>query len=721
MTILKTLLRRLLTLLYRVEIKGLEHFDDADERLLIVANHTSFLDALLLVAFLPGQLTFAVNTWVAKYPLFKPFLALTRIFPMDPTNPLALKGLVGYLKEGHPTVIFPEGRITVTGALMKIYDGPGLVADKADAQVVPVRIDGAQYTPFSRLRGRVRLRWFPKITLTVLAPRSIRPPASVQGRDRRRAAGHRLAELMTGMMFETANTERTLFQALVDARRVHGGERPVLEDIERKPMGYDRLITAAYALGRPLTRGTAPGERVGLLLPNATATVVAFLGLHAYRRVPAMLNFTVGSQGMASAARTATLRRVVTSRRFVAAAKLEPVVERLSESVELVYLEDLAARIGLKAKLGAWLKSKGAALRRPAGDPNAAAVVLFTSGSEGEPKGVVLSHRNLLSNRAQLGARVDFNAQDVVLNALPMFHSFGLTAGTLLPLLSGMKCFLYPSPLHYRIVPEIAYDVNATVLFGTNTFLAGYGRAAHPYDFYSVRYVFTGAEKLQEQTRTLWAEKFGIRLFEGYGATETAPVLAVNTPMEYRRGSVGRLLPGIDHALETVPGIEEGGRLHVRGANVMLGYLLAANPGELAPPASSQGAGWYDTGDIVTLDEEGYVRIQGRAKRFAKIGGEMVSLAAVEALASEVWEGALVAAVRLPDPGKGEQLVLLTDAEGADRPALLAAAKAHGVSELNVPKKVLGGTRIPLLGTGKIDLPGAQKLAESLLGKEMAA
>ena len=720
-TLLKTLLRRLLTLLYRVEVKGVDRIDPAEERLLIVANHSSFLDALLLTAFLPGNLTFAVNTWVARYPLFKPFLALTRIFPMDPTNPLAVKGLVAHLKEGHPTVIFPEGRITVTGALMKIYDGPGLVADKADARVVPVRIDGAQYTPFSRLRGRVRLRWFPKVTLTVLPPRSIRPPQEVRGRERRRAAGKRLADLMTEMMFETANTRRTLFQALVDARRVHGGERLVAEDIQRKPLSYDRLITGAYALGRALSRGTDPGERVGLLLPNANAAVVAFFGLQAHGRVPAMLNFTVGAAGMASAARTATLRRVVTSRRFVAAAKLEPVVERLGESLELLYLEDLAREIGLGTKLAAWMKSRLAPFRRPAGDPDAPAVVLFTSGSEGEPKGVVLSHANLMANRAQLAARVDFSARDVVLNALPMFHSFGLTAGTLLPLLSGMKCFLYPSPLHYRIVPEIAYDVNATVLFGTNTFLAGYARAAHPYDFYSVRYVFTGAEKLQEGTRRVWAEKFGIRLFEGYGATETAPALSVNTPMECRPGSVGRLLPGIDHALEPVPGVSEGGRLHVRGPNVMLGYLLADNPGVLVGPASGQGEGWYDTGDIVTLDDDGYLHIQGRAKRFAKIGGEMVSLAAVEALASEVWEGALVAAVSLPDPGKGEQLVLLTDAEGAGRGELLAAAKARGVGEINVPKRILAGVEVPLLGSGKIDLNGARELAEAILSEGAAA
>jgi acyl-[acyl-carrier-protein]-phospholipid O-acyltransferase/long-chain-fatty-acid--[acyl-carrier-protein] ligase len=325
----------------------------------------------------------------------------------------------------------------------------------------------------------------------------------------------------------------------------------------------------------------------------------------------------------------------------------------------------------------------------------------------------VLSHTNLLANREQLAARVDFSAQDIILNALPLFHSFGLTAGTLLPLFSGMKTFFYPSPLHYRIVPEIAYDVNATVLFGTNTFLAGYARFAHPYDFYSVRYVFAGAEKLQEETRRVWAEKFGVRIFEGYGATETSPVLSANTPMENSIGSVGRLLPGIDYQLEPVPGVNEGGRLYVHGPNIMLGYLLHDQPGQLVPAQCELGKGWYDTGDIVTIDDEGFIRIQGRAKRFAKIGGEMVSLTAVEELAAKVWPDVTHAVVALPDKSKGEQLVLLTEQSDAERGALLQCAKTEGIGEINVPKRILPIRQVPLLGTGKIDYVGALTAAET--------
>jgi acyl-[acyl-carrier-protein]-phospholipid O-acyltransferase/long-chain-fatty-acid--[acyl-carrier-protein] ligase len=342
-------------------------------------------------------------------------------------------------------------------------------------------------------------------------------------------------------------------------------------------------------------------------------------------------------------------------------------------------------------------------VRRNADDP---AAILFTSGSEGTPKGVVLSHRNMLCNAAQAAARIDFGRTDKVFNTLPVFHSFGLTVGLVLPLVSGVPVFLYPSPLHYRVVPELVYGTNATILFGTDTFLSGYGRAAHPYDFRSVRYVLAGAESVKETTRRLWAEKFGLRILEGYGVTETAPALALNTPMFNRFGTVGRLLPGIEARLDPVEGIEEGGRLFVRGPNVMLGYLKADRPGALVPPED----GWHDTGDIVTIDREGFVTIKGRAKRFAKIGGEMISLAAVEALASGLWPGSQSAVVAEPDPRRGERLVLVTEKQGATRAAFQAHAKARGASDLMMPTEVMVVDKLPLLGSGKADLASVARL-----------
>jgi acyl-[acyl-carrier-protein]-phospholipid O-acyltransferase/long-chain-fatty-acid--[acyl-carrier-protein] ligase len=582
--------------------------------------------------------------------------------------------------------------------------------------VLPVRIDGAQYTPFSRLRGRVRLRMFPKITLTVLPPRRLAIPPDVKGRERRRQAGKQLADLMTEMMFETSNYQRTLFEALLDARRVHGRSHVIAEDIERKPITYRELILRATILGGLLARDTQRGEIVGLMLPNALAAVAAFFGLQSRGRVVAMLNYTLGAQSLLASCKSARIRRIYTSERFVQAAKLEKVTNSLREVADVVYLEDLRARVTPATKLGGLLASKVAGWRyaRERVRPDEPAVVLFTSGSEGLPKGVALSHANVLANREQVAARVDFSSQDVILNALPLFHSFGLTAGSLLPLLSGMRTFFYPSPLHYRIVPEMAYDINATIMFGTNTFLAGYARYAHPYDFYSVRYAFAGAEKLKDETRRIWTDKFGVQVFEAYGTTEASPALTTNTPMDSRAGTVGRFLPGIEYALDPVPGVD-GGRLSVRGPNIMLGYLKTDKPGAIQPPATERGVGWYDTGDIVSIDAEGFVTIRGRAKRFAKIGGEMVSLTAVEELATRAWPEHQHAAVSLPDFQKGEQIVLVTTRRDAGRQDLSARARADGMSELHVPKRIVTAEKLPLLGSGKTDYPAVQELVEQAL------
>jgi acyl-[acyl-carrier-protein]-phospholipid O-acyltransferase/long-chain-fatty-acid--[acyl-carrier-protein] ligase len=705
-TLFKSLIRLTLKALYRVEVTGIENMPKRGERAVVVVNHLSLLDGVLLGAFLPGKPTFAINTQIARAWWVKPFLGLFEAFPVDPTNPMAAKAMVKAVREGRTLVIFPEGRITVTGALMKVFDGPGMVADKADAPIIPLRLDGPQYTPASYIGDKVRTRWFPKITLTVLPPRRFSIEGEMSARERRAIAGRRLYDEMSRMIFDTTDTSRTLFEALCEARHIHGGKRPVVEDAAREPLGYDRLLIAASLLGRKLAPGTRLGEAVGLLLPNVNGVAVAFFGLQAQGRVPAMLNFTAGLANLRSACTTAEIKTIVTARAFVEQAKLQDTVAALeSDGLKVLHLEDIGTAIGSGAKLRAALSLKlngGGIARRHRAlhiSADAPAVILFTSGSEGTPKGVVLTHRNLLSNCAQLAARVDFNASDVVLNALPVFHSFGLTGGTLLPLLNGIRTVLYPSPLHYRIVPALAYDCNATILFGTDTFLSGYARMAHGYDFYSVRYIFAGAERVREETRRIYAEKFGLRILEGYGATEAAPVIAVNTPMHYKAGTVGRLLPGIEARLEEVPGITEGGRLFIRGPNVMAGYYLACEPGQLRPPEG----GWHDTGDIVTFDEAGFVTIRGRAKRFAKIAGEMVSLPAVEGYAAAAWPGAQHAVVTRPDANKGEQLVLFTTAQGAEPRALQDWARANGVTELTIPRDIRVVESLPVLGTGKID------------------
>jgi acyl-[acyl-carrier-protein]-phospholipid O-acyltransferase/long-chain-fatty-acid--[acyl-carrier-protein] ligase len=703
--------RFLFRLFYRVEVKGLENYRAAGRKAVIVANHTSYLDGPLLSAFLPERASFAINSHVAQQWWAKPAFMLFKMVPIDPASPLALRALVDELKHGRKVVIFPEGRITVTGTLMKVYEGPGAIAEMAKARVLPVRIDGAVYTPFSRMRGKLRLRWFPKITITFLPPVKFDPPDGLKGAALRQRQADQLYDVMTDMMFRTSNIDCTLFESLLDARHINGGHREAVEDIQRKPVSFDRLVMGSFVLGRRMAEMT-PGEKnVAVLLPNAIGCFLAIFGLQAFGRVPAMLNFSTGAANMASGCIAAQISTIVTSRRFIEAGEMEEDLKLLGEGRKVIFLEDLRENLTLKDKLyGLFAKTFSRTALRLAGgkaDPNSPAVILFTSGSEGAPKGVVLSHRNLQANRYQAAARIAFTASDIVFNALPMFHAFGLTGGALLPVLAGVRTFLYPSPLHYKVVPELCYETNATILFGTDTFLAGYARSAHPYDFFNVRMVVAGAERVKPETREVWMDKFGLRILEGYGATECAPVIAVNTPMHFRIGTVGRFLDQILHRLEPVPGIAEGGRLFVKGPNIMLGYLRGDKPGVIEAPPD----GWYDTGDIVKVDEDGYVIILGRAKRFAKIAGEMVSLSLAEQLLAQAFPGAAHAVVAVPDARKGEQLVMFTTDAALDAARVGEGLKAAGAPALSVPRNVIVLEALPVLGSGKTDYPALGRLA----------
>ncbi len=513
------------------------------------------------------------------------------------------------------------------------------------------------------------------------------------------------------MHFELASTRTTLFGALLDARAAHGSGRIAVEDQERRPLSYGRLVLAALVLGRKLAALTEPGERIGVLLPNVNGLAVALFGLNAFGRVPAMLNFTAGVKNLRAACELAGLRAVLTSRRFVEQGKLDEVLAAIGEGRKVLFLEDVRAGVTSLDKIRGVVEAAFARLvhRLQGGKPDDPAVILFTSGSEGVPKAVALSNANLVANARQVIAHADgaITPADTFFNPLPMFHSFGLTAGLLTAVLNGIKAVLYPSPLHYRQVPKLIGATKATILLATDTFLQGYARAAEEGDLDSVRYVIAGAERVKDETRRLW-DRFGTTILEGYGATECSPVIACNLPQRGRPGTVGPFLPAIAWRLDAVEGIHEGGRLSVRGPNVMLGYLDPAAPGGLVPPPD----GWHDTGDIVTV-EDGLVVIRGRAKRFAKIGGEMVSLAAVEAMAQSLWPAGSHVAVALPDARKGEQIVLATDFSAADRETLAAHAKAQGFPDLWLPKAVLV-TAIPVLGNGKVDYAGTAAMAKAL-------
>lgn len=708
---LKIVLRLVLKALFRVELTG-DPSTFLNSRTLIVANHESFIDGLLIGLMMPINAVFVVHTQIASRPLFAFILRFVPHLAVDSASPLALKQIVKLVESGQPVVIFPEGRITKTGSLMKVYDGAAFVAAKTGATVVPVRIDGAARSYFGRLAGIYPRKLFPKVSISIQPRRHIPMPDLPSAKQRRRRSGELMRQILLDMLVAT-RPQMTLFEAFLDGKATFGADYKLVEDIRLVEESYGSLLKMALGMMRLMSRLTRPDEVVGILTPNAAPTLGLVIALSAGKRVPALLNYTAGADGLRAACTAAGIKTIIASRTFIEKARLTAVVEQLGD-IRVHYLEDLKSTIGLADRL--WILwhlvfPRSAALAQ---SPDDAAIVLFTSGSEGKPKGVVHSHTSVLSNVAQVRAVADFTPLDKFMMALPLFHSFGLTCGVLLPLVSGCKVFLYPSPLHYRIIPEIVYDRDCTVLFGTSTFLGNYGKYAHPYDFGRLRYVVAGAEKLSEDVRKLWIEKFGIRILEGYGVTECAPVVAVNVPMACLIGSVGQLMPCMEYAIEPVPGIENGGALHVKGPNVMKGYFLFDQPGKIQAP-QSVGAGWYSTGDIVVRDSEGFIHIRGRLKRFAKIAGEMVSLEVVEKLASIAAPGFFHAASTRADAAKGEALVLFTSCPGLQREQLLAAAKTTGSPELSVPRVIRHIDAIPLLGSGKTDYVTLKQMAEASL------
>lgn len=708
---LANLLRSACKVIFRVKVHGLEHVPEHN-RLLIVANHESFLDGLLLGLFLPKRATFVVHTGVLKNRIFRQFLRLTPYLAVDPTSPLAMKQVIRRLDLGENVVIFPEGRITLTGSLMKVYDGPGFVAAKTGARILPVRVEGAAQSYFGRLSDAHPRKILPRVTLTVLPSTEIaiedptnHPPLTA--RQRRRIAGEGMRGVMQKMLFQ-AQKSRTFFEAFLDTIDKFGSRTKIIEDMNGVEESYQMLLKKSLALGRIACKVSAPKEAVGVLMPNVTNTLALILGMSAFNRIPAMLNYTAGTAGMQNACIAANIKTIITSRKFIEAASLEEVVSKFT-NLNVVYLEDLRAQFGVRDR--AWLMGYALHYPRAAMDdakPEDIAVILFTSGSEGKPKGVVHSHKSILANIAQVMAILDFNPTDKFMMVLPMFHAFGFT-GSLLPILGGIKIMVFPSPLQYKVIPEVIYDKGCTVLFATSTFLGNYAKFAHPYDFYKLRFVVAGAEKLNEEVRKTYHEKFGIRILEGYGTTECAPVLSANTPMANRHGSVGQLLPGIEHKIEPVPGIEDGGILHVKGENVMLGYYKFDTPAELEPPPD----GWYNTGDVVEVDAEGYIFIKGRVKRFAKVAGEMVSLEVVEKIAHTAAPEHQHAATTQSDMQRGENIVLFTTDPALKREDLQIVAKNLGSPELAIARKIVQLEEIPLLGTGKTDYVTLKQMAEA--------
>ena len=704
-------LRFICRLIFRVQVTGLANLSK-EKKMLIIANHESFLDGLLLGLFLPIPATFVVHSSVLNSWIFRQILRLTPYLAVDPSSPLAMKKVIKLLEAGKPVVIFPEGRITLTGSLMKVYDGPGFVAAKTGAMILPIRIDGAARSYFSRLPNHEAKKLFPRVTISILPTSHIDMPNAPTAKVRRKLAGDAMRREMQNMMFNSAPVN-TFFTAFLDAIATYGRNTPLVEDMRQVEETYGELLKKSLALGRLASKVSKSHENIGVLMPNVTNTICLVFGMSAFARIPAMLNYTAGSAGIQNACTVAKINTIISSREFIKTAKLEAVLDGL-KNVRIVYLEDLRKSFTWLDK--AWLMGFALWLPRLAAKkskPTDPAVVLFTSGSEGKPKGVVHSHASILANIAQIKSVIDFSIQDKFMMVLPLFHAFGFTNGAIMPLVTGTRLFIYPSPLHYRVIPEVIYHRGCTVLFGTSTFLGNYAKFANPYDFYKIRYVVAGAERLNEEVRKTWSDKFGLRILEGYGATECAPVLAVNTPMANRTGSVGTLMPGLESKLEKVPGINAGGLLSVRGPNVMLGYYLFDNPGVIKPPETELGANWYNTGDIVEIDSDGLVFIKGRVKRFAKVAGEMVSLETVEIITNHASPQHQHAATTQADAQRGENIILYTTDLALTREQLSISAKELGSPELAIARKIVVVNELPLLGTGKTDYVTLKQMAEN--------
>jgi acyl-[acyl-carrier-protein]-phospholipid O-acyltransferase/long-chain-fatty-acid--[acyl-carrier-protein] ligase len=710
---MKACFRLLLRVLFRFRAYNLDALQTPGP-VLLIPDHLSWLDWLFLWVCLDEDWKFVTSSVSAQMNwLFRALMVNKYTLPVDTNSPYAVKHMAEFLKGGGRLVLFAEGRLSRTGTLMKVFDGTGFLIFKTKAKVVTAYLRGAGSLPYSPNPGRKKC--FPKVSAHFSARLTAPELGEISTGHARERLTHWLRDQMVRQQFEVemAFGAPNLLAAVAETARTHPGQI-ILEDASLQTLTYRRLMVGADVLAQALRGVIAGGARIGLLLPNVNATPVTMLALWSLDKVPAVLNFSSGTPAMLACAELAGLKQIVTSRVFLERTKINA-DEFLKAGLTLIYLEDVRAGITGSQKFFTLLRHVFLQPTAHSLQPlaNSTAVVVFTSGSEGVPKGVELTHQNILANIRQMLAVTDLTDGDRVFNCLPLFHSFGLTVGTLLPLVRGIYIFLYPSPLHYRMVPAAFYERDCTVFLSTNTFLNGYARKAQPYDFRSLRYLFAAAEKLQEATALAWSQNYGVRILEGYGATECAPCVSVNTPLEPRYGSVGRLLPGLDYKLEPVEGVAEGGRFFVRGPNVMKGYLNA----EANAKFQSLG-GWYDTGDIVNVDAEGYLHILGRMKRFAKVSGEMVSLAAVEdALAGAFPQYGLrcqVAVITRPDADKGEALIAVTNEPKLTLNEIRDAIKAKGLSNLSAPRELKVVPEIPKLGTGKVNHRELQAQMEAL-------
>lgn len=680
---MKAILRIIFTWLFKITIKNSTAIG-GPARVIFFTNRGNFWQVLVLHLCMPGEYVFVVPE-----KLTRKLGLLTggrQRLSYNPQEHTVIRKIAFCLKEGKTVVLFPAPNIDL--------------ADLCRAVDVIMRMTKNSACPVAVNCTKQNTVFLPLAEFVVAVGDTLH---YVQNglHDFRQTGSHAIYEVMQKTIFETKYYgQASLFDELLVAAGRYGMSKTAAKDITGK-ITYRELIVGSYILGEKLEVLCRGQSRVGLLLPTSIGHLVAFFALCYKGKTPAILNFSSGSRTVRECAELVGLHTIITARVFIEKAGLQQLIADLEANYNIVYLEDIKAGISLTDKLSGFIKLLE---HRQAPRANDHRIILFTSGSEQRPKGVILKHANIIANVEQLDCVVEFNSADRMFSALPMFHSFGLTGGVMLTVLKGMEVYLYPSPLHFKIIPEIIASERSTILLGTPTFLAGYAKGADEQAFQSLRYVFAGGEKLNSETRQQWLDQFGIHLMEAYGTTEAAPGVCISSHHFNKDGTVGKFLPGIERRIEKVSGIYEGGKLWIKGPNIMEGYLLH---GTGFQPTEQ----WYDCGDVVEIDQEGYCSIKARLKRFAKISGEMISLSLVEAVAEQALNWRDNAAVSVLDAKKGEKIVLFTTKTGASIQQLREYLRQEQHTMLLLPDDVLIVEELPVLGSGKVDYVSLQELA----------
>jgi acyl-[acyl-carrier-protein]-phospholipid O-acyltransferase/long-chain-fatty-acid--[acyl-carrier-protein] ligase len=698
---------------------------------LFVCNHLSFADALLLIAATDRPIRFLMDKGMYQKHWIKPFANILRVIPVAPDQRPrelihALQTASDAIRNGEVVCIFAEGQITRIGQLLPFQRGFGRIMDRVDAPIIPVAFDGVLGSPTSFEGGRM-VRHFPSriphpITVSFGAPLpSTATPVEVR-------------EAVQALIADAWQYRRDRMEPMprnfVRAARRHPG-RFAMSDATSGELNFGTALVKTVYLARRLKKIWSGQEMVGIFLPPSVPGALVNQAAMLCGKVPVNLNYTLSESTIAACAEQCGIKTVITSRKFLEKIKLTP-------PGTLVYLEDVAAKPSAMEKIAVFLLGRFApfnVLRRVAGQQKEIAVddlatVIFSSGSTGEPKGVMLTHYNILSNIQQFGHILSFTHRDRFLGILPFFHSFGFTVTVCLPAEIGAGVVFHPNPLDARGVGTLVREQAVTMLLATPTFLQIYLRGVPSGDFGGLQLVIVGAEKLSDRLADAFEQHFGIRPLEGYGTTECAPVVSVNI-MDFRaagfhqvgskRGKIGRALPGMvarladpEHPWDEKP-IPQGepGILLVRGPNIMRGYL-----GQPEKTEEVLRHGWYCTGDMATIDEDGFLQLTGRLSRFSKIGGEMVPHLRIEEKLQELAGAAeqVFLVTGVPDEKKGERLIVLHKLAETELPGCLERFAACDLPNLWKPK-VDGFYRVenfPMLGTGKLDLRGVKEVAARL-------